>query len=108
MSYLNIASRLHRGNYRSDIDGIRAIAVLLVVLGHAFPNKLPGGFIGVDIFFVISGYLITNIIVSNMDEKKVFSKGILQAAYSTNISRPDFVVVCNHINGLGLSISAGI
>ncbi len=54
--------------YRPDIDGLRALSVVSVVLFHAFPNRVPGGFIGVDIFFVISGYLISGIIFRQLNQ----------------------------------------
>jgi peptidoglycan/LPS O-acetylase OafA/YrhL len=50
-------------DYRADIDGLRAVAVGLVVAFHAFPALVPAGFVGVDVFFVISGYLITGFIL---------------------------------------------
>jgi peptidoglycan/LPS O-acetylase OafA/YrhL len=56
--------------YRPDIDGLRAVAVISVVVFHAFPAALAGGFVGVDIFFAISGYLISQHIIATLDQKR--------------------------------------
>jgi len=69
--------------YRKDIDGLRALAVLAVVLFHAFPLLCTGGYVGVDIFFVISGFLITSIIVKDIDN----SCFTLQAFYLKRVKR---------------------
>lgn len=53
--------------FRSDIEGLRGLAVLLVVIFHARPTWLPGGFIGVDVFFVLSGFLITRLLVDELE-----------------------------------------
>jgi peptidoglycan/LPS O-acetylase OafA/YrhL len=69
--------------YRSDIDGLRALAILAVVGFHAFPDVFPGGFIGVDVFFVISGYLITSILSQEIQE----SRWSLASFYARRILR---------------------
>src|SRR5579871_335430 len=58
--------------YRADIDGLRGVAVLAVIAFHGFPGWISGGFAGVDVFFVISGFLITAIIAEGL-ERQAFS-----------------------------------
>jgi peptidoglycan/LPS O-acetylase OafA/YrhL len=65
-----LSEPLPRIHHRADIDGLRAVAVVPIVLFHAGVTVLIGGFVGVDIFFVISGYLITGIIVRELDEER--------------------------------------
>ena len=60
--------------YRAQIDGLRGISIIAVVFYYIFPNHFPGGFVGVDIFFVISGFLITYII---LEEKKKYKFSII-------------------------------
>ena len=88
---MTIQPQLSHSKYRPDIDGLRAIAVLAVVTFHAFPEFVGGGFIGVDIFFVISGYLISTIIFENL-EKGIFS---FSEFYARRIRRifPSLLVV---------------
>ena len=63
-----LEENLNKSFYRKDIDGLRGISVASVILYHISKSILPGGFVGVDIFFVISGYLVTKIITKQLDE----------------------------------------
>ncbi len=85
--------------YRPDVDGLRAIAILLVLNFHAFPDVAPGGFVGVDVFFVISGFLITSIITRELERGR-FS---LIAFYNRRIRRifPALIVVLAATLALG-------
>lgn len=61
-------SASHRVRYRAEIDGLRAVAVLSVIAFHLWPKRLVGGYLGVDIFFILSGFLITSIIWREIGE----------------------------------------
>jgi peptidoglycan/LPS O-acetylase OafA/YrhL len=61
----------HVIRYRADVDGLRAIAVISVVLFHLFQSAIPGGYLGVDMFFVLSGYLITSIVWREVRFKRI-------------------------------------
>ena len=90
---------IEKFKYREDIDGLRAVAVLLVLMFHAFPNLVTGGFIGVDVFFVISGYLITGIYLR--EDGSVLKK--FGGFYSRRVRRifPALIVVLYSVFFLG-------
>jgi peptidoglycan/LPS O-acetylase OafA/YrhL len=105
--------------YRADIDGLRAVSILLVVGYHAQPWLVPGGFIGVDIFFVISGFLITRIILTQAKAgrfsplefysrriRRIFPALIVVLAATYLIGW--FVLLPDGFSLLGKSIAAGV
>lgn len=80
--------------YRSEIDGLRARAVVPVILFHAGFSFFSGGFVGVDVFFVISGYLITTIIISDMEQAKFSLLEFYQRRARRILPALFFVVIC--------------
>jgi peptidoglycan/LPS O-acetylase OafA/YrhL len=104
--------------YRPDIDGLRAVAVISVVVFHAFPSWLRGGFIGVDVFFVISGFLISTIVFENL-RKGTFSFGefysrrvrrifpALLLVFAASLGLGWFVMLADEYALLGKHVSAG-
>lgn len=70
--------------YRADIDGLRALAVISVIIYHIDPSLLPGGFLGVDIFFVISGFLITGLLLNELQKKQKIN---FKTFYSRRVKR---------------------
>ncbi len=104
--------------YRPDIDGLRAVAVLLVVGFHIIPEWVRGGFIGVDIFFVISGFLISSIIFESLDDgtfsirefyirrvKRIFPSLIVLLVASTVVGC--FALFSDELKELGKHVAGG-
>lgn len=105
--------------YRSDIDGLRAIAVSVVIGYHAFPSIMPGGFIGVDIFFVISGFLISSIIFGDIEKnnfsytdfyarriRRIFPALLLVLLVSLSFGW--YVLFVDEFSQLGTQVAAGV
>lgn len=104
--------------YRPDIDGLRAIAVVSVVLFHAFPKTITGGFAGVDIFFVISGFLITSILIQEKEAGSFSYKSFymrrarrifpaLALVLTATIVAGFFIMVPSDFKVLGKHLTAG-
>lgn len=79
--------------YRADIQALRAVAVLLVVVYHLWPSRLSGGFVGVDVFFVISGFLITGHLVKEIDKTGTISITSFWARRIRRLLPASFVVL---------------
>ena len=71
MEIFDVSKNLRLTEYRKDIDGLRAIAVIAVIINHLNKNLLENGYLGVDIFFVISGFVITRSLLLNSKEQKL-------------------------------------
>ena len=96
------ASQNATHGYRPEIDGLRAIAIIAVIINHFNPSILPGGFLGVDIFFVISGYVITKSLQRN-NQKSL--KRLLTHFYQRRIKRLfPALAICLIVTGLAITL----
>lgn len=105
--------------YRPDIDGLRAVAVLAVVAFHAFPERIQGGFVGVDVFFVISGYLISSILFRDFEQgtfayRNFYKKRVLRIFPALFLVLTSCLVFgwhflfANELGQLGKHVAAGV
>jgi peptidoglycan/LPS O-acetylase OafA/YrhL len=103
--------------YRPDIDGLRAVAVVFVVIFHYLPRVVPGGFVGVDVFFVISGFLISGIILRGLEKgdfgyREFYARRIrrifpaLLALFAAYLAAGWFVLTPSEFAQAGMDIAA--
>ena len=81
-------TRSPTAEYRPHLDGLRAVAVYLVVLFHAGSDRFSGGYIGVDVFFVLSGFLVTQLLLRDIDRERSIRFGASTRAGSGGCCRP--------------------
>jgi len=93
---------------RADIQALRAFAVVAVVVYHLWPNRLRGGFVGVDVFFVISGFLITGLLVRELDQTGTVSLREFYARRARRILPASFLVLVVTLVGCALSFAGVI
>lgn len=89
--------------YRSEVDGLRALAVVSVILFHAGVTFVPGGFLGVDVFFVISGFLITRILVDELDSAQFSITGFYERRCRRILPALFFVLLSTAIASFALT-----
>ena len=110
---------MHHPKYRADIHGLRGVAVLLVVVFHAWPNEFAGGFVGVDIFFVISGFLISSVVFTSMESgtftlKEFWARRIrrlgpaLLVVLAASLVAGWFLLLPTELEQLGRHVAAGV
>lgn len=99
--------------YRRDIDGLRGIAILAVLVFHFWPSVARGGFVGVDVFFVISGFLITSILIEGIGLKEFYVRRAkrllptLTVALAITLALGFFLLLPNEFEVLGRDVLAG-
>ena len=100
-----------RHRFRPDIEGLRAVAVLPVLAYHVSPSVAPGGFVGVDVFFVISGYLISQLLCADIEQNKfsiVTDQGLSASVNANNcktLVHEDSVVGDNAAGPVGATMT---
>ena len=82
-----VSRKFRPRRYRADIDGLRAVAIVPVVLYHGGIAGFSGGFVGVDVFFVISGFLITSFILTEMDRGGFSLGAFISGGYAESFRR---------------------